>query len=178
MPGARGQVEASPARLRHRGHLARGLTSGAFVTDPSNASRTMLYNLHSGHWDAELLSLFRVPANLLPEVRASSEVLGEVNTALGLSGVPLAGLAGDQQAALFGQMCVRPGLAKNTYGTGCFLLQNVGTKPLASKRRLITSVAWRLAKREFALEAMSSSAAQWCNGCATGSARAHRHGVC
>jgi len=123
------------------------------VTDPGNASRTMLYNLETGGWDKELLALFRIPASMLPDIRSSSEVYGEISTSLGLGGVTIAGAAGDQQAALFGQMCVSPGLAKNTFGTGCFLLQNIGTKPVASKNRLLTTVAWQLGKkREFAME--------------------------
>lgn len=131
------------------------MTSGrhVHVTDPSNASRTMLYNIHNHEWDERLLKLFRIPATLLPEVRTSSEVYGEVSTSLGLQKVPIAGVAGDQQSALFGQMCVRPGQAKNTYGTGCFLLQNVGSKPIKSRNRLLVSAACQLGKkREFALE--------------------------
>ncbi len=89
-----------------------------------------------------MLKLFRIPASLLPEVRSSSEVYGEVSTSLGLDKMPVAGIAGDQQAALFGQMCIQPGRTKNTYGTGCFMLQNTGTKPIASKNRLLTTVAW------------------------------------
>jgi len=131
------------------------MTSGqhVHVTDPSNASRTLLYNIHAGEWDERLLKLFRVPRSLLPEVRTSSEVYGEVSTSLGLQKVPIAGVAGDQQSALFGQMCVRPGQAKNTYGTGCFLLQNLGPKPIKSRNRLLVSAACQLGrKREFALE--------------------------
>jgi glycerol kinase len=143
------------------------LTSGhnVHVTDPGNASRTLLYNLHTGEWDREMLKLFRVPRSLLPEVRSSSEVYGEISTSLGLQGVPVAGVAGDQQAALFGQMCVTPGRAKNTYGTGCFLLQNLGTKPTASKNHLLTSVAWQIGKkREFCLEGsvfVGGAVVQW-----------------
>src|SRR5579862_1457784 len=156
VPGARKRAEA--------GELLFGtidtwliwkMTSGqhVHVTDPSNASRTLLYNIHSGKWDERLLKLFRVPASLLPEVRTSSEVYGEVSTSLGLQKVPIAGVAGDQQSALFGQMCVRPGQAKNTYGTGCFLLQNLGPKPIKSRNRLLVSAACQLGrKREFALE--------------------------
>jgi glycerol kinase len=168
VPGARAKAEA--------GELAFGtvdtwliwkLTSGqhAHVTDPGNASRTMLYNIHTGAWDKELLKLFRIPASMLPEVRSSSEVYGEISTSLGLQGVPVAGVAGDQQAALFGQMCVKPGMAKNTYGTGCFLLQNIGTKPVPSKERLLTTVAWQIGKkREFALEGsvfIGGAVVQW-----------------
>ena len=147
--------------------LAWKLTSGhhVHVTDPSNASRTLLYNIHSGKWDEEMLKLFRIPASLLPEVRTSSEVYGEVSTSLGLQKVVIAGIAGDQQSALFGQMCVHPGQAKNTYGTGCFLLQNVGPKPIASRNRLLTSAACQIGKkREFALEGsvfIGGAVVQW-----------------
>ena len=120
------------------------LTGGrVHVTDVSNASRTMLFNIHTLAWDDELLRMLDVPASLLPEVRASSEVYGRVTGGHGLDGVPVAGIAGDQQAALFGQMCVSPGMAKNTYGTGCFLLQNTGERPVASENRLLTTVAWQ-----------------------------------
>ena len=129
------------------------LTGGrVHVTDASNASRTMLYDIHAGAWDDELLALFGIPRSVLPEVRSSSEVLG-VATAPGLEGIPIAGVAGDQQAALFGQACWSPGLTKNTYGTGCFLLEHLGTKPIASRNRLLTTVAWQLDGRlEYALE--------------------------
>jgi glycerol kinase len=162
-------------RLAEAGELAFGtidtwlvwkLTDGRrHVTDPGNASRTLLYNIHTGAWDDRLLKLFRIPAALLPEVRSSSEVYGEVSSALGLRGVAIAGIAGDQQAALFGQMCVRPGLAKNTYGTGCFLLNQLGAKPTASRHRLLTTVAWQIGrKREFALEGsvfVAGAVVQW-----------------
>ena len=167
VPGARRPAEA--------GELAFGtvdtwlvwkLTDGRrHVTDPGNASRTLLYNIHTGAWDDRLLKLFRIPAALLPEVRSSSEVYGEVSSVLGPRGVPIAGIAGDQQAALFGQMCVRPGLAKNTYGTGCFLLNHLGAKPAVSRHRLLTTVAWQIGKRrEFALEGsvfVAGAVVQW-----------------
>jgi glycerol kinase len=143
------------------------LTSGhhIHVTDPSNASRTLLYNLHTGTWDPQLLKLFRIPSSLLPEIRTSSEVYGEVSTSLGLQKVPIAGIAGDQQAALLGQMCVHPGQSKNTYGTGCFLLQNLGTKPITSRNRLLTSAACQIgARRKFALEGsvfIGGAVVQW-----------------
>jgi glycerol kinase len=143
------------------------LTSGQkiHVTDPGNASRTMLYNIHTGEWDRTLLKLFRIPASLMPEVRSSSEVYGEVSTSLGLDKIPVAGVAGDQQAALFGQMCIQPGRTKNTYGTGCFMLQNTGTKPIASKNRLLTTVAWKIGnKLEYAQEGsvfMGGAVVQW-----------------
>jgi len=143
------------------------MTSGhnVHVTDPSNASRTLLYNIHTGKWDEEMLKLFRIPASLLPEVRTSSEVYGEISTSLGLQKVVIAGIAGDQQSALFGQMCVHPGQAKNTYGTGCFLLQNLGTKAIRSRQRLLTSAACQIGKkREFALEGsvfIGGAVVQW-----------------
>src|SRR5215510_6202495 len=142
------------------------LTNGtSHVTDVSNASRTMLFNIHTLRWDDELLRLFGVPASLLPDVRASSEVYGSVSNTLGIAGVPIAGIAGDQQAALFGQMCRTPGMSKNTYGTGCFLLQNVGTTPTSSRHELVTTVAWQVGGRtEYALEGsvfIGGAVVQW-----------------
>jgi glycerol kinase len=135
------------------------------VTDPSNASRTMLFNIHTGAWDRDLLELFRIPESMLPTVCSSSEVYGEVDAIPGLAHMAVAGAAGDQQAALFGQMCVRPGLAKNTYGTGCFLLQNIGTQPVASTHRLLTTAACKIGeKQEFALEGsvfVGGAVVQW-----------------
>ncbi len=144
--------------------LVWNLTGGRLhVTDPSNASRTMLYNLRTGGWDDELLKLLGVPRSVLPEVRASSEVYGE--TTLFGGSIPIAGIAGDQQAALFGQTCTQPGMVKNTYGTGCFMLMNTGTKPMASKHNLLTTVAWRVGKRtEYALEGsifIAGAVVQW-----------------
>ena len=144
--------------------LIWNLTGGRqHVTDPSNASRTMLFNIHTGEWDAELLKIFGVPRAVLPEVRASSEVYGEANV-LGAA-VPIAGIAGDQQAALFGQACTKPGMAKNTYGTGCFMLMQTGAKPIASKNNLLTTVAWRIGnKTEYALEGsvfIAGAVVQW-----------------
>jgi glycerol kinase len=134
------------------------------VTDVTNASRTMLFNIHTLQWDAELLSLFAVPAALLPEVRSSSERYGATTTALGLGEIAIAGVAGDQQAALFGQRC-RPGMSKNTYGTGCFVLQNIGARPTASHHQLVTTVAWQVAGRvEYALEGsvfIGGAVVQW-----------------
>lgn len=143
------------ARLRaERGELAFGtvdtwliwnLTSGReHVTDVSNASRTQLFNLHTLDWDDELLSLFRVPRALLPRVSASSEVVGETDPGILGAAVPIAGNAGDQQAATFGQACFAPGMAKNTYGTGGFMLMNVGTAPQVSNNRLLSTVGWRV----------------------------------
>jgi glycerol kinase len=167
VPGARERAEA--------GRLAFGtvdswlvwnLTGGrTHVTDASNASRTMMFNIHTLAWDEDLLALLRVPASLLPEVRSSSEVYGRTLAALGAGEWPIAGIAGDQQAALFGQMCVAPGLTKNTYGTGCFLLQNTGTTPISSENRLVTTVAWQVGGRtEYALEGsvfIGGAVVQW-----------------
>jgi glycerol kinase len=146
--------------------LVWNLTSGKLhVTDVSNASRTMLFNIHDLKWDDDLLRLLNIPESMLPEVRASSEEYGRVSRLLGTESVPIAGIAGDQQAALFGQMCLSPGLTKNTYGTGCFLLQNTGTKPVASRNRLVTTVAWQIGDRtEYALEGsvfIGGAVVQW-----------------
>ncbi len=144
--------------------LVWNLTAGkVHVTDATNASRTMLYNIAKGDWDDELLKIFGVPRSMLPEVRSSSEVYG-TTTLLGGS-IPIAGIAGDQQAALFGQVCTKPGMVKNTYGTGCFMLMNTGTKPIASKNNLLTTVAWRIGSRtEYALEGsifIAGAVVQW-----------------
>jgi glycerol kinase len=121
------------------------LTKGkVHVTDVSNASRTMLYNIHTQEWDDELLQLFDIPKSILPEVKASSEVYGHTSTTLFASHVPIAGIVGDQQAALFGQMCTEPGMVKNTYGTGCFILMHTGGQPVVSKNNLVSTIAWRL----------------------------------
>ncbi|MDP9178311.1 MAG: glycerol kinase GlpK [Gemmatimonadota bacterium] len=144
--------------------LVWNLTGGkVHVTDASNASRTMLYDISKGEWDDELLKLFGVPRSMLPEVRASSDIYGE--TKLLGTPIPIAGIAGDQQAALFGQACTKPGMAKNTYGTGCFMLMNTGTKRIASKNNLLTTVAWRIGDRtEYALEGsifIAGAVVQW-----------------
>jgi glycerol kinase len=155
VPGTRARAE--------RGELAFGtvdswllwkLTGGAVhATDPSNASRTLLFNIHTLAWDDELLGLLRVPRAVLPEVRASSGDFGRATTGTAIGGAPIRGIAGDQQAALFGQACFAPGMGKNTYGTGCFLLLNTGTTAVASKNRLLTTVAWTINSRtEYALE--------------------------
>ena len=165
VPGARGRAE--------RGELAFGtvdswliwhLTGGAVhVTDASNASRTLLFNIHTGAWDDELLGVLDVPRAMLPRVVASSGVCGEAR----IEGVrvPIAGIAGDQQAALFGQACLSPGLAKNTYGTGCFLLLNTGDKGVASRQKLLTTVAWlRDGRLDYALEGgvfIGGAVVQW-----------------
>ena len=165
VPGARARAA--------RGELAFGtvdswlvwnLTGGkVHVTDATNASRTMLYDITKGDWDDELLKIFGVPRAMLPEVRSSSEVYG--TTALLGGSIPIAGIAGDQQAALFGQVCTKPGMVKNTYGTGCFMLMNTGTKPIASKNNLLTTVAWRIGSRtEYALEGsifIAGAVVQW-----------------
>jgi glycerol kinase len=167
VPGAR--------RRAGRGELAFGtvdswllwqLTGGrVHATDVSNASRTLLLNLRTGAWDPELLRLLRIPAEVLPEVRDSSGVLGEVTSVPALRGVPIGGMAGDQQAALFGQACFRPGMAKNTYGTGCFLLLHTGTRPVRSRNQLLTTIAWRIGGRlEYALEGsvfIGGAVVQW-----------------
>ena len=142
------------------------LTGGAVhVTDESNASRTLLYNIHQRGWDDELLALFDVPRAMLPEVRGSSEVYGHTKPELFGAAIPIAGAAGDQQAALFGQACFEPGTAKNTYGTGCFMLLNTGEHPVASSKGLLTTIAWRLDGRTtYALEGsvfIAGAAVQW-----------------
>lgn len=155
VPGAREQANT--------GELAFGtvdtwliwnLTGGTrHVTDPSNASRTLLYNIHTGDWDDELLATLNVPRNMLPEVASSSEIYGKVHADFPGAGIPIAGIAGDQQAALFGQMCVNKGMVKNTYGTGCFMLLNTGESAPVSRHNLVTTVAWKLNGRTvYALE--------------------------
>ena len=167
VPGARDRAQ--------RGELAFGtidtwllwnLTGGGLhITDPGNASRTMLFNLHTGSWDDELLRLLAVPRELLPEVRSSSEVYGE--TASGVFDAPIrvGGIAGDQQAALFGQNCFKRGMAKNTYGTGCFMLMNLGPRPVPSRHQLLTTVAWKTgAGTDYALEGsvfIGGAVVQW-----------------
>jgi glycerol kinase len=142
------------------------LTGGRLhITDPSNASRTMLFNIHGGRWDDDLLSLFRIPRSMLPEVRSSSEIYADVSAVPGLNGIPIAGIAGDQQAALFGQRCTRPGLTKNTYGTGCFMLQSTGDRAVASSHRLLSTVAWKIGDiTSYALEGgvfIGGAVVQW-----------------
>ena len=135
------------------------------VTDPSNASRTMLYNIHTLDWDDELLKLFGVPRAMLPEVKSSSEVYGETSNRYTECKIPIAGIAGDQQAALFGQLCTEKGMLKNTYGTGCFLLMNTGDTPVKSANNLLTTVAWQIGgKTTYALEGgvfVGGAAIQW-----------------
>jgi len=167
VPGA--QVRAE------RGELAFGtvdswlvwnLTGGErHVTDASNASRTLLYNIHRGEWDSDLLKALRIPAALLPEIVPSNGVCGHTAPSLFASRVPISGIAGDQQAALFGQICDRPGTVKNTYGTGCFMLMHTGDQAVASKRNLLTTVACRIDETiEYALEGsvfVAGAAVQW-----------------
>jgi glycerol kinase len=142
------------------------LTGGAHhLTDVSNASRTMLFNIETLEWDDELLEIFGVPRGILPEVRSSSEVYTKVSAVDELNGVAIAGIAGDQQAALFGQVCLETGLSKNTYGTGCFMLQNIGTRAVESKHRLLTTVGWKIGDvTEYALEGsvfIGGAVVQW-----------------
>ncbi len=160
--------------LAMKGQLAFGtvdswlvwkLTRGKLhVTDVSNASRTMLFNIHTLKWDEELLEIFGIPASMLPEVRSSSEIYG---TATGhfSTAIPVSGMAGDQQAALFGQMCTEPGMVKNTYGTGCFMMMNIGEKPILSKSRLLTTIAWKIGHQTtYALEGsifIGGAVVQW-----------------
>jgi glycerol kinase len=146
--------------------LIWNLTSGRkHVTDYTNASRTMLFNIIEGKWDEELLRLLKIPASLMPEVVWSSERIAEVTTTLGLGAITIAGVAGDQQAALFGQLCINPGDAKNTYGTGCFLLQNIGNEFVQSQHRLLTTLACSLDKKlQYALEGsifIGGAVVQW-----------------
>lgn len=142
------------------------LTNGeVHVTDVSNASRTMLYNIHSLQWDEELLKIFDIPASVLPEVKPSSKIYGVTGSIIPDSRIPIAGIAGDQQAALFGQLCTQPGMVKNTYGTGCFMLMNTGEKAIASKNNLLTTIAWQIDnKTEYALEGsvfIAGAVVQW-----------------
>ena len=167
VPGARRRAE--------RGELAFGtvdtwllwkLTGGrVHATDVSNASRTLLADLRTGDWDDALLRALRIPRAVLPEVRPSSGIFGEVTAVPALRGVPIAGIAGDQQAALFGQACFQPGMAKNTYGTGCFLLLHTGARPVVSRHRLLTTIAWKLDGRiDYALEGsvfIGGAVVQW-----------------
>ncbi|MEP7230475.1 MAG: glycerol kinase GlpK [Ginsengibacter sp.] len=146
--------------------LLWNLTGGkVHVTDITNASRTMLFNIHSQKWDDELIKLFDIPVTLLPEVKSSSEVYGETSGDILAVKIPIAGIAGDQQAALFGQMCTQKGMVKNTYGTGCFMLMNIGDKPIISKNKLVTTIAWKIGdKVQYALEGsifIGGAVVQW-----------------
>ena len=167
VPGAREKAKAGKLRFGTvDSWLVWQLTRGeVHVTDVSNASRTMLFNINTLEWDAELLELLDVPASMMPEVRSSSEVYGYTKTTIFAHEVPIGGIAGDQQAALFGQMCTEPGSVKNTYGTGCFLLMNTGEKPILSRNNLLTTVAWKIGdKVNYALEGsifVGGSVVQW-----------------
>ena len=167
VPGARARAEAGKLRFGTVDtwliwNLTRG---GCHVTDVSNASRTMLFDINSLTWDKELLELFDIPESMMPDVRSSSEIYGYTKTTIFAHPVPIAGIAGDQQAALFGQMCTTPGSVKNTYGTGCFLLMNSGTKPIISRNNLLTTVAWKIGDEvNYALEGsifVAGSVVQW-----------------
>ncbi len=167
-------VEGARARAE-KGELCFGtvdtwllwnLTKGqVHATDVSNASRTMLMNLQTLQWDGELEKIFSIPGNMLPQIRSSSEVYGTTQNILTAKNIPIAGIAGDQQSALFGQMCTQPGMVKNTYGTGCFMLMNTGEKAVASKNNLLTTVAWKInGKTEYALEGsvfIAGAVVQW-----------------
>lgn len=167
VPGARKKAEEGKLRFGTVDTwLVWMLTKGeVHVTDVSNASRTMLFNINDLQWDADLLSLFGIPASMMPEVRSSSEVYGYTKTTIFAHKVPISGIAGDQQAALFGQMCTEPGSVKNTYGTGCFLLMNSGEKPIISSNNLLTTIAWKIGdKVNYALEGsifVAGSVVQW-----------------
>jgi glycerol kinase len=161
-------------KLAEDGQLAFGtvdswliwnLTRGKLhVTDVTNASRTMLFNIHTLKWDDDLLKIFNIPSNMLPEVKSSSEVYGNTEGQFSTQ-IPVAGIAGDQQAALFGQMCIEPGMVKNTYGTGCFMVMNIGNKPIESKSRLLTTIAWKIGNdTQYAIEGsifIAGAVVQW-----------------
>jgi glycerol kinase len=167
VPGARAKAE--------NGELCFGtidswllwkLTNGKrHVTDITNASRTLFFNIHTLQWDRDLLSLFNIPESMLPEVCSSSEVYGHTQHLLTAADIPISGIAGDQQAALFGQMCIHPGMVKNTYGTGCFMLMNTGTTPVTSHNNLLTTIAWKIGGEvQYALEGsvfIAGAVVQW-----------------
>jgi glycerol kinase len=167
VPGAREKAQAGKLRFGTvDSWLVWQLTRGeVHVTDVTNASRTMLFNINTLEWDQELLDLLDIPVSMMPTVKSSSEVYGHTKTTIFAHEVPIAGIAGDQQAALFGQMCTQPGSVKNTYGTGCFLLMNTGTKPILSKNNLLTTVAWKIGNTvNYALEGsifVGGSVVQW-----------------
>ena len=167
VPGAREKAEKGLLRFGTvDSWLVWQLTRGeVHVTDVTNASRTMVFNIHTLAWDKELLELLDIPESMMPRVASSSEVYGHTKTTLFAHEVPIAGIAGDQQAALFGQMCTAPGSVKNTYGTGCFLLMNTGEKPILSKNNLLTTIAWKIGNTvNYALEGsifVGGSVVQW-----------------
>ncbi|MDD5821813.1 MAG: glycerol kinase GlpK [Prevotella sp.] len=167
VPGARKRAEMGKLRFGNvDSWLIWRLTRGtAHVTDVTNASRTMLFNINTLQWDDDLLKLLDIPRSMMPEVKSSSEIMAHTKTTIFAHEVPIAGVAGDQQAALFGQMCTEPGSIKNTYGTGCFVMLNVGEKPVLSKNNLLTTVAWKIGdKVNYALEGsiyVGGSVVQW-----------------
>ena len=167
VPGAREKAAAGKLRFGTvDSWLVWNLTGGRHhVTDVSNASRTLLFNIHTLEWDDEMLELFDIPKSMLPEVKSSSEIYGYTHARIFSFDVPIAGIAGDQQAALFGQMCTEPGDVKNTYGTGCFLLMNTGGQAITSKNNLLTTIAWKIGdKVNYALEGsifVGGSVVQW-----------------
>ncbi|MBQ8856029.1 MAG: glycerol kinase GlpK, partial [Bacteroidales bacterium] len=167
VPGARKKADEGKLRFGTVDTwLIWMLTRGeVHVTDVTNASRTMLFNIHTLEWDKELLQLFDIPESMMPQVKSSSEIYGYTKTTLFAHEVPIAGIAGDQQAALFGQMCTEPGAVKNTYGTGCFMLMNSGERPIMSSNNLLTTIAWKIGDTvNYALEGsifVAGSVVQW-----------------
>lgn len=167
VPGARKRAEMGKLRFGNvDSWLVWRLTRGeVHVTDITNASRTMLFNIHDLKWDEELIELLDIPMSMMPEVKSSSEVYGHTKTTIFAHEVPISGIAGDQQAALFGQMCIEPGSIKNTYGTGCFVMLNTGNKPVMSKNNLLTTIAWKIGDQVvYALEGsiyVGGSVVQW-----------------
>jgi glycerol kinase len=167
VPGARKRADEGKLRFGTVDTwLIWMLTRGeVHVTDVTNASRTMLFNIHTLEWDKELLQLFGIPESMMPQVKSSSEIYGYTKTTLFAHEVPIAGIAGDQQAALFGQMCTEPGSVKNTYGTGCFMLMNSGERPIMSSNNLLTTIAWKIGDTvNYALEGsifVAGSVVQW-----------------
>lgn len=167
VPGARERAEKGKLRFGNvDSWLVWRLTRGeVHVTDVTNASRTMLFNIHTLKWDEDLLKLLDIPVSMMPEVKSSSEVYGHTKTTIFAHEVPISGIAGDQQAALFGQMCVEPGAIKNTYGTGCFVMLNTGARPVLSRNNLLTTIAWKIGdKVNYALEGsiyVGGSVVQW-----------------
>ena len=167
VPGARKRAEMGKLRFGNvDAWLVWRLTRGeVHVTDVTNASRTMLFNIHDLKWDEDLLKLLDIPLSMMPEVKSSSEIYGHTKTTIFAHEVPISGIAGDQQAALFGQMCIEPGALKNTYGTGCFVMLNTGRKPVMSKNNLLTTIAWKIGDRvDYALEGsiyVGGSVVQW-----------------
>ena len=167
VPGARKRAEMGKLRFGNvDSWLVWRLTRGeVHVTDVTNASRTMLFNIHDLKWDEELMTLLDIPMSMMPTVKSSSEVYGHTKTTIFAHEVPISGIAGDQQAALFGQMCIEPGSIKNTYGTGCFVMLNTGNKPVMSKNNLLTTIAWKIGNQVvYALEGsiyVGGSVVQW-----------------